>query len=79
MATAGAEAEASIQPIRERHAQAAVRLWINIHTLPGTHPLAIKKIRTTVRFTSPLQKIARMAEGARVDRSETIHEYALPP
>jgi ribonuclease HI len=32
-----------------------------------------------VRFTSPLQKIAHVAEGARVDRSETIHEYALPP
>jgi ribonuclease HI len=43
------------------------------------HPLAIKKIRTTVRFTSPLQKIARVAEGVRVDRSEIIHEYALPP
>jgi ribonuclease HI len=79
VAVAVAEAEASIYPIRERHAQAAARLWINIHTLPGTHPLAIKKFRTTVRFTSPLQKIARVAEGARVDHMETIHEYAIPP
>jgi hypothetical protein len=48
VATAVAEAEASILPIRERHARAAARLWINIHTLPGTHPLALRKIRTTV-------------------------------
>jgi hypothetical protein len=34
VAAAVAEAEASIHPIRERHAQAAIRLWINIHTLP---------------------------------------------
>jgi ribonuclease HI len=79
VAAAVAEAEASIHPIRERHAQAAVRLWINIHTLPKAHPLALKKIRMTARFTSPLQKIAQVAEGARVDHMETIQEYALPP
>ncbi|EAQ84334.1 hypothetical protein CHGG_08348 [Chaetomium globosum CBS 148.51] len=78
-ATAVVEAEASIYPVRERHAQAAASLWINIHTLPGTHPLAMKKVRTTVRFVSPLQKIARVAEGVRVDRMETIQEYAVPP
>jgi ribonuclease HI len=79
VATAVAEAEASILPIRERHAQGAVRLWINIHTLPKTHPLALKKIRTTVRFMSPVQKIARTMEGIQVDRMETIREYAIPP
>ncbi|EAQ85226.1 hypothetical protein CHGG_09240 [Chaetomium globosum CBS 148.51] len=78
-ATAVVEAEASIYPVRERHVQAAASLWINIHTLPGTHPLAMKKVRTTVRFVSPLQKIARVAEGVRVDRMETIQEYAVPP
>jgi hypothetical protein len=79
VAAAVVEAEASIHPIRERHAQAAVRLWIHIHTLPKTHPLALKKIRMTARFTSPLQKIAKVAEGARVDHMETIQEYAVPP
>ncbi|EAQ84332.1 hypothetical protein CHGG_08346 [Chaetomium globosum CBS 148.51] len=78
-ATAVVEAEASIYPIRERHTQAAVRLWINIHTLPGSHPLAVKKIRTTVRFVSPLQKLARAVEGTEVDRMETIQEYAVLP
>jgi ribonuclease HI len=79
VATTVAEAEASILPIRERHAQGAVRLWINIHTLPKTHPLALKKIRTTVRFMSPVQKIARMMEGIQVDRMEIIREHAIPP
>lgn len=78
-ATAVVEAEASIYPVRERHTQAAVRLWINIHTLPGSHPLAVKKIRTTVRFVSPLQKIARVVEGTEFDRMETIQEYAVSP
>lgn len=77
--TAVVEAEASIHLVRERHAQAAASLWINIYTLPGTYPLAMKKIRTTVRFVSPLQKIARVVEGIRVDRMETIQEYAVPP
>ena len=79
VATAVAEAEASIPPVRERHARGAVRLWINIHILPGTHPLALKKIRATVRFMSPVQKIAIAMEGVQVDRLETIREYAIPP
>jgi ribonuclease HI len=79
VATAVAEAEASILSIRERHSQGAAKLWINIHTLPGTHPLALKKIRATVRFVSPLQKISRAVEGTQADRMETIQEYAIPP
>jgi NAD(P)-dependent dehydrogenase (short-subunit alcohol dehydrogenase family) len=77
VATAVVEAEASILSIRERHTRAAARLWINIQTLPGTHPLAWKKIRTTARFVSPLQKIARAVEGIKTERIETIQEYAL--
>jgi len=79
VATAVAEAEASIPPVRERHALGAARLWINIHTLPETHPLVMKKIRATVRFVSPLQKIARMMGETRVNRMETIKEYTIPP
>jgi ribonuclease HI len=37
------------------------------------------KIRMTVRFVSPLQKISRAMEGAQVDRMETIQEYAVSP
>lgn len=43
VATAVAEAEASIRSIGERHVYAAIRLWINIHILPGTHPVIVKK------------------------------------
>ncbi|KAM4067796.1 endonuclease-reverse transcriptase domain-containing protein [Hirsutella rhossiliensis] len=38
VATAVAEAEASVQSFRERHAQAASRFWIRTQTLPRTHP-----------------------------------------
>jgi hypothetical protein len=79
VATAVAEAEASIPPIRQRHAQGAAKLWVNLHTLPKTHPLATRKIRITVRFVSPLQKVARAMEEIQVDRMETIQEYAIPP
>jgi hypothetical protein len=48
VATTVAEAEASILPIRERHARAAARLWINIHKLPETHPLASRKIQPSL-------------------------------
>jgi len=79
VATAVAEAEASILPVRQRHTQGAVKLWVNIHTLPRTHPLGVKKIRRTMRFVSPLQKIACAMDEIRVDRMETIQEYAISP
>ena len=59
VATAVVEAEANILPIRQRHTQGAAKLWVNMHTLPKTHPLAMRKTRKTVRFVSPLQKVAR--------------------
>ena len=79
VATAVAEAEASIPSIRQRHAQGAAKLWINLHTLPRTHPLSSMKTGRTMRFVSPLQKIARAMDEIQVDRMETIHEYAVPP
>ncbi len=39
----------------------------------------MRKIRRTVRFVSPLQKVARAMEEIQVDRMETIQEYAIPP
>ncbi len=79
VATAVVEAEANILPIRQRHAQGAAKLWVNMHTLPKTHPLAKGKTRKTMRFVSPLQKIAYAMEEIQVDRIETIQEYAIPP
>jgi ribonuclease HI len=79
VATAVAEAEAAIAPVRERHRQAATRFWINLQTLPKPHPLATLKTRICRRFTSPLQRIAWTHADLRTDRIEMVHEYALPP
>ncbi|KAI7758835.1 hypothetical protein LZL87_013818 [Fusarium oxysporum] len=48
-----AEAEAGILPIGERHAQAGTRLYVNMQTLPKTHPLATLRVRETRRYLSP--------------------------
>lgn len=79
VATAVAEAEASIQPVQERHTQAATRLWVNVCTLPQTHPLARSKYKARRRFVSPMQKIAMSMARTNTERVETIHEYTLPP
>lgn len=79
VATAVAEAEASIQTVEDRHREATTRLCINIRTLPKTHPLATLKVKTSKRFMSPTQKMVSAVAGICSDRMEVIHEYALPP
>jgi ribonuclease HI len=79
VATAVGEAEASIQTIRERHAEKATKLWVNLRTLPRTNPLARLGIRECQRFTSPLQKIAHAHRGVPTDRMETIQPYVITP
>jgi len=54
VARAVVEAEASILPIRQRYAKGAAKLWVNLHTLPRTHPLGSMKIGRTIWFVSPL-------------------------
>ncbi|KAL6406417.1 reverse transcriptase [Ilyonectria robusta] len=79
VATAVAEAEASILTVEERHRQAATRFCINLRTLPKTHPLAALKNKASKRFISPMQKIVSAVERVHTERMEVIHEYALPP
>ncbi|KJZ80490.1 hypothetical protein HIM_00340 [Hirsutella minnesotensis 3608] len=78
VATAVAEAEASIQTVEERHSQATTRLCISLQTLPSTHPLAALRNSKSKRFVSPMRKIVSAAK-AQTDRMEVIHEYALSP
>ncbi|KAG7404258.1 hypothetical protein Forpe1208_v015706 [Fusarium oxysporum f. sp. rapae] len=78
VSVAVAEAEAGILPIGERHAQAGTRLYVNMQTLPKTHPLATLGVRETRRYLSPLAKLALAHDGA-IERMETIEPYALPP
>jgi len=37
------------------------------------------KTGRTIRFVSPLQKIAYAIDEIQVDRIETIQEYTIPP
>jgi hypothetical protein len=78
-ALAVAEAEANIPTIEERHAQAGTRLYINLHTLPKTHPLAGFKVSRSQRFTSPIRKLALRQKATAVERMETINAYTLSP
>ncbi|KAF5973447.1 reverse transcriptase [Fusarium coicis] len=76
VATAVAEAEASIQTVCERHAQASIRTYVNIKTLPKTHPLAALMVSTSRRYMSPLKKLTLAHEGSGMERMETIEAYA---
>jgi ribonuclease HI len=73
------EAEANIQTVCERHAQAGMRMYINIKTVPKTHPLAALKVSASRRYMSPLKKLALAYEGSGTERMETIEAYAVPP
>ena len=79
VATAVAEAEASIRTVREWHEESATRLWISLHTLPRTNPLATLTTREFRRFTSPLQMIARAHQRTPTDKMETIQPYVVAP
>ncbi|KAM5344536.1 hypothetical protein ACJ41O_013071 [Fusarium nematophilum] len=79
VATAVAEAEADIPPVRERFAKRATKLWIDLQTLPDSNPLRRVGCRIFRRFMSPLQRIASAHQGISVDRMETIHPFALGP
>jgi hypothetical protein len=79
VATAVAEAEASIRTIGERHAERATRLWVNIRTLPKTNPLSKLNTKELRRFTSPLQRIAQAHQNTPTDRIEVIQPYVIPP
>jgi ribonuclease HI len=79
VATAIAEAEASIRTIRERHSERATNLWISLRTLPKTNPLSRLGTKVFQRFTSPLQKIADAHQRTPTDRMEIIQPYVVTP
>jgi hypothetical protein len=74
-----AEAEASIQTVGERHAQAGTKLYINGQTLPKTHPLATLRVSVSRRHISPTKRLALAHEESGMKRMETIQAYAVPP
>ena len=52
------EAEANIAAIATRHHERAIKLWINVQTLPITQPVTKQNTKAFQRFKSPLQKTA---------------------
>ena len=82
VATAVAEAEAHIVSARERLWRRAIKMWIDVHTLPGTNPLSrmtkrIKKYYST--FRSPLHQVAEKLKDLPLLRMETVHQFSLEP
>nr|CEG03946.1 unnamed protein product [Fusarium acuminatum CS5907] len=61
VSVAVAEAEAGITPVGERHSQAGTRLYINMQTLPKTHPLKVP-----INYTTPNSLVYL---GAFIDRN----------
>jgi hypothetical protein len=78
--TAVAEAEANLPTIEERHKRKAVKMWVDLHSMPSTHPLAQMARRPTCkRFVSPMQRIAEYARGAPLDDLEAAQPYISAP
>ena len=82
VATSVAEAEAHIVSARERFWKRAIKMWIEVHTLPGTNPLSritkrIKKFYTT--FRSPLHQVAERLKGIPLWEMETVSPVLLEP
>ena len=78
--TAVAEAEANIPTIEERHLRKALRMWVDLHSMPDTHLLVpLIRRRTYKRFASPMQKIAECAQDAPLNELEATRPYVSAP
>jgi endonuclease/exonuclease/phosphatase family metal-dependent hydrolase/ribonuclease HI len=77
VATAVAEAEASIRTVSERFAERATKFWVNVRTLPETNPISKLNTRQLRRFTSPWQKIAHAHQNTPTDKMEVIQPYVI--
>ena len=79
VATAVAEAEATISTAQDRFTRKTLKFWITLRTLPASHPLAKINTKTLKRFTSPLQRTAERFAEVPVDRMETISPFTVAP
>jgi ribonuclease HI/exonuclease III len=82
VATSVAEAEATIPTVEDRLWRRAIKLWIDIHTLPDTNPLRrntsrMRKFRKQHR--SPLYQVAEKLKDIAMEEMETINPFTLPP
>lgn len=77
-----AEAEASLKPVIDRWADQVRRFWIDLHTLPRTHPFwRIERLikQTPRRFLSPLQRTAKTFSRFDIKDLEYIEPFCVAP
>ena len=79
VACAVAEAEAYIRPVKARQWDRALKLLIDLFTLPAQHPLSWLAIRPCSKFKSPLQRISEGFQGIRRAELEKIEPYVIAP
>ena len=82
VATSVAEAEAHIVSVHERLWRRAIKLWIDIHTLPNTNPL--RRVTSRIqRFypsrKSPFHQVACRLKDIPMDEMEDIKPFPLAP
>jgi hypothetical protein len=66
----------NLPTIEERHKRKAVKMWVDLHSMPSTHPLAQMARRPTCkRFVSSMQRIAEYARGAPLNDLEATQPY----
>ncbi|KAF4546911.1 Hypothetical protein D9617_102g071700 [Elsinoe fawcettii] len=80
LGTAVAEAEANLPTIEERHKRKALKMWIDLCSMPGTHPLALIARRSArKRFVSPMQRIAECGRNVPLHDLEATQPYISAP
>lgn len=82
VATSVAEAEAHIVSVQERLWRLAIKLWIDIHTLPDTNPLRRVTSRVQKFYKarrSPFHQVACRLKDIPVEEMENIDAFTLAP
>lgn len=83
VATSVAEAEAHIGSVQDRLWKRALKLWVELHTLPESNPLrnaAAKMSRVWKNgFRSPFQQVAVVFNSIALSELETIQPFTLAP
>ena len=80
-ATSVAEAEAHISSVQERLWKRAMKLWIELHTLPNSNPL--RREATSIKrvwkngFQSSFQQVAFAFNSSLLEELETLQPFSL--
>lgn len=83
VATKVAEAEAHISSVQDRLWKRAMKLWVELHSLPDSNPLRREASRMSRvwknSFLSPFQQVAVVFNSTSLEDMETIEPFTLAP